>query len=284
MSLRKKMIVYGFESNDEYDYQINCCLESELSTIRCLNIVGNSQRRKTAFANALAQALEVKRILYHDFTEKKPPPVEIIVPEITDEQGCKEPELESFDKIMIEASAYSEAEDTVLILDQIQAADFRDHIRIFQYLENNVWTVRNGEYFANKRHLLVFLISEEPLYHSLQKRSFRVWVSNVSHNLIHYKPEDFDLPPQSDAMLSALENLFSVLGMVPTKTEYRHLLVDIKNRVYDMEGLRHSIFGWVEGVDRTKLFSEKMDAIVNMALMAIQDYQCLDQVELKAPD
>ena len=281
MSLRETMAIHGFESNDEYDYQINCLLESQLSAIRCLNIVGDSQRRKTAFANALAQAISIEKILYHDFTEKKPPQPDIIMPEITDELGCKEPELESFDKMMIEASAYSEAEDTVLILDQIQAADFRDHIRLFEYLKNSVWTIKSDEYFANKQHLLVFLISEEPLYHSLQKQCFRVWVSNISHNLIHYQPEDFNLPPESADILSALEALFAVLGMVPTKTEYQHLLVDIQQRVYNTDGLKHSIFGWVEGIDRVALFSQSMDDMMNNALTAIQDFQCLNQMELK---
>ncbi|MFZ0790821.1 MAG: hypothetical protein WAM94_14520, partial [Chromatiaceae bacterium] len=71
-SLREKLAQHGFESNDDYEFQVRCLLESPIRTLRALNITGDGERRKTAFATALARALEFPHCLYHDFTEKHP--------------------------------------------------------------------------------------------------------------------------------------------------------------------------------------------------------------------
>ena len=104
------MARHGFESNDDYDYQVRCLLASDLRTIRCLDIEGDSGRRKTAFASALGHALEYPRILYHDFTQQNPPLPDVILPPTKDEQGREEPPIDPFDQIVSEACAFSEAE------------------------------------------------------------------------------------------------------------------------------------------------------------------------------
>ncbi|HYN76184.1 MAG TPA: hypothetical protein VES73_00125, partial [Lamprocystis sp. (in: g-proteobacteria)] len=168
-SLREKMAQHGFESNDDYEFQVRCLLEGPTRTLRTLNIDGDGERRKSAFATALARALEFPHCLYLDFTENHPVQPDVILPPTQDELGREEPPIEPLDQTVSEACAQSEGEPTVLILDQLQAADFREHIRIHRLIADCFWDVRGGRYYANPRHLLLFLISESPLYHSLQK-------------------------------------------------------------------------------------------------------------------
>ena len=254
--LREKMAEHGFESNDDYDFQVRCLLSHPREGIRCLNIEGDSERRKTAFANALARALEYPRILYYDFTEQNPPLPEVILPPSRDEEGREEPPIDNFDQVMSEACAFSEGEQTILILDQLQAADFREHIRIYNFLQRGQWAFRDAAYHANPDHLLVFLISEQPLYHSLQRFSFRVWVNRVSTQVVDYRPEEFGLGPEAGPMMEALAELFGQLGTVPTRSEYGHILRDIHYHVRTAEGLRHCLYGWTEGVDHGLLHGE----------------------------
>ena len=190
-SLREKMAAHGFESNDDYEFQVRCLLEGPTGKLRALNIEGDSERRKTAFATALAGALEFPHVLYLDFTQAHPPLPDVILPRSQDELGREEPPIEPLDQTVSEACAQSEGEPCILILDQLQAADFREHIRIHRLIADCFWDVRGGRYFANPRHLLVFLISELPLYHSLQKESFRIWVGRVSECQIEHDPADF---------------------------------------------------------------------------------------------
>ena len=84
-SLIEKLTEHGFESNDDYEFQVRCLLETPTSGIRALNIEGDGERRKTAFANALARALDFPQILYHDFTVVHPPLPDVILPPNQDE-------------------------------------------------------------------------------------------------------------------------------------------------------------------------------------------------------
>ena len=170
-SLREKMAEYGFESNDDYEFQVRCLLESPNRGLRALNIEGDSERRKTAFANALARALDYPHCLYHDFTEQHPPPPDLILPPSRDELGRAEPPIQPLDQTPSEACAQSEGEPTILILDQLQAADFREHIRVHRLIADCAWEVRGGHYYANPRHLLIFLISVVPLTMPSRRRA-----------------------------------------------------------------------------------------------------------------
>jgi hypothetical protein len=182
--------------------------------------------------------------------------------------------------VVSEACAFSEAEGTILILDQLQAADFREHIRIYKLLTRARWTFRDAVYYANDQHLLVFLISEEPLYHSLQKHSFRVWVNRVSHRQIPYQPADFGLDAEAGELMERLAELFEALGTAPTRSEYGRLLHDIHRHVRTADGLRHSIYGWTEGVDRELLYSPDVEAPVQAVVRALEHYVGIEEVEI----
>lgn len=272
-NLRQKMAEYGYESNESYDYVVRCLQSAPGQAIRCLNIEGDPGRRKTAFATALAHALNPVHVLYHDFTQEEPPPPPPPAVKEEDEGGHKqEPPATLFDRIMNDACAFSEAEKTVLILDQLQAADFKDHIRIYNFLIQNEWRYRDASFYANRNNLLVFLISEEALYHSLQKNSFKVWVKGASGRAAPFKPADFQLGPEAEQMMIVLHEIFERLRVHPTHTEYRRIIHDIGHNVHTAEDLKTSIYGWTEGIERERLYSEELDRFFEKAMPIIEDY------------
>jgi len=268
-SLREKLAQHGFESNDDYEFQVRCLLESPTRTLRALNITGDGERRKTAFATALARALEFPHCLYHDFTEKHPPLPDVILPPSKDELGRQEPPIDPLDQTVSESCAQSEGEPTILILDQLQAADFREHIRIHRLIADCFWEVRGGRYYASPRHLLLFLISEAPLYHSLQKASFRVWIGRASERQMEYEPAEFALGEEARPLFQALAALFRALGNAPTRSEFGHILHDLQLHVRTPEHLRLSLFGRSEALVRDALadpaLAEPLSAVVEAA-------------------
>ncbi|MFW2373274.1 MAG: hypothetical protein ACN4GM_09140, partial [Gammaproteobacteria bacterium] len=72
--LKQRLAEYGFESRDNYDYEVQCLLDTPNDSIRCLNVDGDPGRRKTAFAHALGQALEYEHLLYYEFGCDSPQP------------------------------------------------------------------------------------------------------------------------------------------------------------------------------------------------------------------
>ncbi|MGE5154421.1 MAG: hypothetical protein ACM3ST_10420 [Bdellovibrio bacteriovorus] len=280
-NLREKMAEHGFESNDDYEFQVRCLLESPTRGLRTLNIEGDSERRKTAFANALARALEFPHCLYHDFTERHPPPPDLILPPSKDELGREEPPIEPLDRLVSEACALSEGDPTVLILDQLQAADFREHIRIHRLIADCAWEVRGGRYYANPRHLLLFLISEAPLYHSLQRDSFRVWIGRVSERQIDYRPSDFGLGEEAEPLFGALGDLFRALGAAPTRSELTQILHDLQLHVRTPEHLRLSLYGRSEALARDALADPALVKRLGAVVEAAQALLVGEHIELR---
>lgn len=276
------MARYGFESNDDYGFQVRCLMESPARTLRSLNIEGDSERRKTAFATALARALEL-RTLYHDFTEQAPPLPDVILPPAKDEMGREEPPIERLDQVVSEACAYSEGTPTVLILDQLQVADFRQHLRINRLICDLIWTFRGARFYANPRNLLVFLISEEPLYHSLQRVSYRVWVGRVSEEQIEYDPAHFGLGEEARGLFAALTDLFRQTGAGPTPSELERIIHDLHHHVRTLEQLRHCLYGWSEAVDRHRLQDPAVRPALLSVLDALEGYLAAEVVEISGP-
>ena len=277
MSLRKKLADFGFESNDDYDYPLRCLFEAEIAHLRCLNISGNSGRRKTALANALGHALDYPHLLYHDFSSTEPPLPTIVLSE--DGDGALEAPLRAFERSMSEACAYSEGARTLLILDQLQAADFHDHIRLYHFVQTREWVSPQGTAVANPNNLLLVLIAEEPLYHSLAKVSFRIHADD-SHGHLDYRPEDFGLDASAGEFMAALGRLFGVMGQSPTPREYAHVLADVHQRIRTSEHLRQSLFGWMEGLDRALLQTTALQQPLETAVQAINRYLGIEEIEL----
>jgi len=281
-NLRENLAAHGFESNIDYAYHLRCLLSQPTEQIPALSVEGDSGRRKTAFATALAGALEYPRCVYHDFTQVNDPPPKVVPPPSRDEHGRQEPPIPAFERAMSDACAYSEGEKTVLILDQLQAADFREHIRLYNFLVEREWNFRDAVSVANPQNLIVLLISEEPLYHSLQKASFSAWIPRASVGDSDYTPEDFGLGPEAAEMMVALGGLFRALGVQPTPSECRKLLHDIQHNVRTAEELTHSIYGWTEGVDRTLLVSDRIQRQILGLMPLVEEFVGIEHVEIRS--
>jgi hypothetical protein len=241
MDLDRRLAEHGFESNESYDFPIACLVAEPPGLVRCLNVTGRGGRRKTAFANALAAALGFAHIRYHDFAHA--PARALDRPSIADEAS-----LSAFDRAVVEACGYSEAEPSALILDQLQDAPFAEHLRLERFLACARWPHPQGIAEANPRHLLVMLISEEPLYHGLHRLSFRVHTDRGDGPFLHH-PSDFGLEPDAEPLFHALGELFQRLSVTPTASELRLLLGDLLKRVRDPRQLAQAIFGRVEGIE-----------------------------------
>lgn len=282
-SLRERMAAHGFESNIDYAYHVRCLLSQPGDAIPTLNVEGDSGRRKTAFANALAAALAAAQCIYHDFTQVQEPPPKVIPPKSRDEDGREEPPIPAFDRAMSDACAHSEGEKTVLILDQLQAADFREHLRLYDFIVNARWPFRDAAFIANPGNLLLILIAEEPLYHSLQKVGFSVWVPQASLGEADYQPADFGLGPEAAPLLASLAELFRALGVQPTPSEFRRLLFDIEHNVRTHDDLTHSLYGWTEGIDHTLLTSAPVQRRIEALMPELQEFVGIEHVEISSP-
>lgn len=279
MALRQELARHGFESNDDYEFALRSLFSAELPHLRTLHVDGAAGRRKTAFANALAHAQEYPHILYHDFSQEivLPPPQPVVM----EDGALSAPEAppEPFDRAVTEACAFSEAERTVLILDQLQAADFSDHIRLYHFVTSREWAGPTGSVRANPRNLLVVLISEQPLYHSLAKVSYRVW-TDAQRAYLDYRPEDYGLGPDAQGLFAALAAVFEAAQASPTPSEFQRLLQDLLHHVRSEDQLRQSLFGWTEGLERARLYAPELTSLLTAAVDALAQYLGHDHIEL----
>jgi hypothetical protein len=204
----------------------------------------------------------------------------VILPPTVDELGRRAPAIEPLDQVVSEASAVSEGARTILVLDQLQAADFRDHLRKNRLIRDCRWTFRDACYYANPKNLLLFLISEEALYHGLQKVSFRVWVNRVSEHQIEWDPADFGLGSDAEPLFRALAQLFRELGAAPTRSEMEKILQDAHQRIRNVEHLRHSLYGWSEDMDRDRLFAPAMERALERVVDQVIAFLATETIEL----
>ncbi len=280
MNLRRRLALHGFESNDDYEFALRLLFEAQLVGVRCLNVAGESGRRKTALAQALAAALEYEHVLYHDFSRKDAlTPTLIVDPESGEAQATELP-ASAFDRVITEACAYSEGARVILILDQIQASDFRDQIALYQFAQTREWSGGIGTVIANPATLLLVLISEEPLYHSLQKISFRVW-ADASGGSLDFDPRDYGLDLDAQPLFVALGELFRQIGQAPTPSEFHNILADLLQRVRSVDQLRTSLFGWIENLDRDRLHASILKPTCEQVIAHLDRLIGVEQVDLE---
>lgn len=280
MTLRRRLAQYGFESNDDYEFALRCLFEAPSAGLKVLNPTGASSRRKTAFASALAQALEFPRQVYFDCSA--PPPATSITPTETREASAMDavaPALEPLERAVLEACAYSEAERCILIIDQLHRAEFSTHLRLYRFAATREWSAGGSTVYAHPRNLLLVLISDEPLYHSLQKLAFKIWTDRRGA-LGDFQPEDFGLGADAREFMSALAEVFQLAGGAPTHTEYQQLIVDFRDRVRTAEHLRVALYGRCEAIDRDVLYARELDAALEKAAHAINAWVGVEEIAL----
>lgn len=283
MSLRSKLAEHGFESNDDYDHALRCLFEqpgeSGAQHLRVLQVDGTAGRRKTAFAQALGPALDYAHSLYHDFSAAEPIAVPVPIQLEDGSIGPSEAPLSTFERSVTEACAYSEAAPTMLILDQLQAAHFNDQRRLYQFVTSREWTNTAGTVQANARNFLLVLISEQPLYHSLAKCSFRVW-TDAQRAFLDYRPADYGFGNEAKPLFEAIGNLCLAVGCSPTPSEFGLFLQDLVQRTRSEEQIRQSLFGRVESVDRGRLYSPETVAPIRVLLVELERLLGADEVTL----
>ena len=281
MSLRRRLAEFGFEANEDYEFPLRCLMETQPRGLRCLHVAGDSGRRKTAFAQALAQAWEYPQVVYVDCA-RPPAPAPVVIVNVDEEGGGEEPDsapLSPFEKALTEASAYSEADPTLLIVDQLQVLDFPDQLRLYRFVQDREWTAAGATVYAHPRNLLVILISEEALYHPLQKSSFRIWTDPAA-GALDFKPEDFGLGSDARWLLEAMARVFQALGSGPTLSEYRLLLDDALHRIRTVEHLRTALFGRIEHLRRELLLAREVEPLLSEAVAEINRWVGVDEIEM----
>ena len=279
--LRRRLASHGFESNDDYEFALRLLFEAQPTGVRCLNVAGESGRRKTAFAHALAAALDYPHVLYHDFSRSEAPVPALVVDAESGETQTAEAAASAFDRVMTEACAYSEGARVILILDQIQASDFQDQIALYQFAQSREWQGVVGTVTANPATLLLVLISEQPLYHSLQKISFRVW-ADAAGGALEFDPKDFGLDAEARPLFSALTELFRQIGQSPTPTEFQRILDDLLVRVRSVDQLRTSLFGWIENLDRDHLHAAAVKPALDRVIGELDRLMGVEEIEVRA--
>jgi len=266
--LKPLLSQHGFTSEESYDHAVRCFLSNPKNSIRCLHIDGDSGRRRTAFANALAYALGAEHVLYYEFGKDKPIPQIIRIQE--GEEIVEEPPVDAFDRVLTEACAQSEADETILILDQLHKTQFLNHIRLYEFLKTGIWRYSDVQYQANVQNLKVILISDEELYHSLQTLSFRLWVDGAHEASKRISATDLGVDAASCSWLTPLQKLFEYLKLSPTVDEYKRLIFDIEQQIRDEHQLKVSLYGWVEGVQWEQLQSDEIKSYLDAVLHEIQ--------------
>ena len=280
--LKPHLSQHGFTSGESYDHAVRCFLTNPTEHIRCLNVDGGCGRRRTAFANALAYALEATQVLYYEFGKDKPVPQIIRIQE--GEEIIEEPAVDAFDRVLTEACAQSEAEQTVLVLDQLHKTQFLNHLRLHEFIQTGIWRYSNVQFQANLRNLKVFLISDEPLYHSLQGSSFRIWVSDTNAAKLSVSATDIGMDEQHCGWLAPLQKLFQFLGISPTIEEYRRLAFDIDQQVRNQHQLKVSLFGWLESIQQEQLQGDDVQPYLDDILLAIQQgLDVQEEIEISSP-
>jgi len=182
-NLTEDLADYGFESHEDYRFVVKQLIGANSSKrIKCISLSGNSGRRKTAFAHALGDALGFERTLYHDFSQLKEPEPELILPE-PEENIPRERPISALDRLISDACAFSEAENTLLILDQLHSADFRHHVRIHKLLTDYIWSFPKNEFTANPNNLFIILLLQMVGHHVTENISKELAVTTPSPNL-----------------------------------------------------------------------------------------------------
>lgn len=279
MSLRLKLAEHGFESNEDYEHALRCLFHPEVAHLRVLHVDGSAGRRKTAFAQALARALEYPHILYHDFSQPEPVVATAVLREDASASGPLDAPLPLYERSLIEACAFSEAERTVLIYDQLQCADFATQMRLYRFVDSHEWSSPAGSVQAHAKNFLLLLISEQPLYHSLAKCSFRVW-TDAQRGLLDYRPGDYGLGPEAQALFDALASLCAETGAAPTPSEFGQVLADLLARARSEEQLRQSLFGRIEAIERPRLYAPEVLPALRAVLAEAERLLGVDEVVL----
>jgi hypothetical protein len=279
MTLRRRLADHGFDSNDDYDFALACLFGPPVGLLRVLHVDGSEGRRKTAFAQALGGALGYAHRLYHDFSVPDAPGPALTVRLDDGSDAPAEPPLPAFERALVEACAYAESEPTVLVLDQLQHADFARQQALHDFVRRGEWRGAGGPLAGHRERLLVVLVSEAPLYHPLAQCAFRVW-TDAQRAWAGWTPQEFGLGAEAGDLFEALAALFESSGAAPTSAEFRLLLDDLAHRVRHVEALRHALYGRIESMPRARLLSPECAGPLERVIAELERLLVSERIEL----
>lgn len=283
-ALKQRLAEHGFVSDQDYDYAVQCLLSAPGDHLRCLNLEGDSGRRRSAFAYALGHALGHGHVLYHEFTDPPPQPPVRMDPAEPAQEAPGEAPMDALDRVMAEACALSEGDPAFLILDQLHRAPFQTHLRLAEFVRDGTWRYGEVALKAHRRNLLVSFISDEPLYHSLRQATFSLWLGQRDDPDEAITPAKLGLAENARPMIQSLEALFRALDLRPTLAEWQRVVHDLHVNVNGPADLRQSIYGWVEGVDRAHLLSAYMDQVLARQWPSLRAYLGIEAQHSDARD
>lgn len=276
MSLKEKLTEFGFESNESYEHVVKCFLDAPNKYVRFLNIDGDDGRHKTVFAYALAQALGSAHVHYYEFGIDEPVQPQI-VRVVNDEEQVSEPVIASLDRALNEVCALSEAEKVVLILDQLQFAEYKQHIRLAEFAKDAEWNYGDVKCYANKENLRVFLVSDDGVSAMLQQYSFRIWLPKIGVAIKVLNPADFGLDESDTAWLALLVKLMDELNVSPLFSEYKKLIYDIEAYICNENQLMESILGRVSNIYYSQLNSDKLKLLLKSVMQSYENNLKIDE-------
>ncbi|MFO0043389.1 MAG: hypothetical protein ACK55W_15930, partial [Pseudomonadota bacterium] len=154
---------------------------------------------------------------------------------------------------------------------------FRDQMRLNGFVRTGEWALSTAAVRANPRHLLLVLVSEQALYHSLARVSYRVW-TDARGSPFTLRPRDVGLGTDASALFDAMADLFGALGGAPTPSEFARILDDLLHQVRTEDHLRHSLFGWTEHVDRAALASPAVAPLLRKVIDALSQWLGAEEV------
>lgn len=279
-NLQQRLADNGFESNEDYHYPLQCFFKARHQKIPLLIIEGQQQRRKTAFANALGRALQPAHFFYYDFAQQEAAEGKVDLPPSKDEDGVRAKPVSDFNFIMSEACAHSEADPTILVLDQLHLTDFKNHIRLYHFVNDFNWQSEQISLRANPDNFVLMLISSEVIYHSLQKSGYRIWIHEVNRQAANYQPQDFGLDSSFEPVFKAMDDLFSELGLYPSLSELKHIVYDMQWHVRDEQQLVYSIYGWTENIALDMLQHTEVQPLIRQIIASLHSWLGVDEVIL----
>ena len=77
--------------------------------------------------------------------------------------------------------------------------------------------------------------------------------------------------------------MFRGLEQGPTQTELTRILADLQQHVRTVEHLRTSLYGWMENLDRDRLYAAPLKPALEAVLLELDRLVGVEEIEIAAP-
>jgi len=77
-----------------------------------------------------------------------------------------------------------------------------------------------------------------------------------------------------------LSELFRQIGQSPTPSEFKRILSDLLSRVRSIEQLRTSLFGWIENLERERLYAAPIKPALEQVVSELDRLVGVEEIEI----